>query len=206
MVYQSKYKQAIMMTPEDQLAFEEYFQLTHPVPLNIKLGGDISDLPDQQTFENNIPLAYKVASEMQGLEQNMLRPLRQLGDVIEPLADYLKAQSRKIDLMMSYVLQSQDEDDIKLTTKTFGGGGFTFESEQDFELNSYLQCKLFFNEDAAAIFCYAKIAQVQQLENRKQYTLIFCRIRDDDREIVVRASLHLQSKQLLEKAKQKQSQ
>ena len=41
---------------------------------------------------------------MQGLEQNMLRPLRQLGDVIEPLADYLKAQSRKIDLMMSYVL------------------------------------------------------------------------------------------------------
>lgn len=193
------------MTPEDQLAFEEYFQLTHSVPVNIKLGGALAQLPDLQTFEHNIPLAYKVASEMQGLEQNMLRPLRQLGEVIEPLADYLKAQSRKIDLMMSYILQSQDEDDIQLTTKTFGGGGFTFETEQDFALDTYLQCKLFFNDDAAAVFCYGKIAQIKQLEQSKHYTLVFCRIREDDREIIVRASLHLQSKQLLKKAKQKQA-
>lgn len=204
MLYQSKYKQAIMMTPEDQLAFEQYFQLAHPVPLNVKLGGDICQLPDQQTFENSIPLAYKVASEMQGLEQNMLRPLRQLGDVIEPLAEYLKAQSRKIDLMMSYVLQSQDENDIKLATTTFGGGGFTFVSEQQFTTEHYLQCKLFFNEDAAAIYCYAKVADVTTTEEGNQYTMVFCRIRDDDREIVVRASLHLQSKQLLQKTKQKQ--
>ena len=60
------------------------------------------------------------------------------------------------------------------------------------------------NEDAAAIFCYGKIVDIEQLEESKKYTLIFCRIRDDDREIVVRASLHLQSKQLLEKTKKKQ--
>lgn len=192
------------MTPEDQEIFEEYFQLTHSVPLNVKLGGKINQLPSQQDFEDSIPLAYQVASEMQGLEQNMLRPLRQLGDVIEPLADYLKAQSRKIDLMMSYVLQSQDDSDIKLRTETFGGGGFTFISEQDFQLDTYLQCKLFFNEDAAAIFCYGKIVDIESMDENKKYKLIFCRIRDDDREIVVRASLHLQSKQLLEKTKKKQ--
>lgn len=193
------------MTPEDQQAFEEYFQLAHAIPLNIKLGGDIAQLPEQQTFEDSIPLAYKVASEMQGLEQNMLRPLRQLGDVIEPLAEYLKAQSRKIDLMMSYVLQAQDEDDTKLKTDTFGGGGFTFTTDQDFALNSYLECKLFFNEDAAAIFCYAKVANIEPTDNGNQYTLVFCRIRDEDREIVVRASLHLQSRQLLEKTRNKTS-
>ena len=192
------------MTPEDQQAFEEYFQLVHAVPVNVKVGGDIENLPEQVQFEDQIPVAYKIASEMQGLEQNMLRPLRQLGDVIEPLADYLKAQSRKIDLMMSYVLQSQDEDDIKLHTTTFGGGGFTFESEQSFDTNQYLVCKLFFNEDAAAIYCYAKIAQVEAVEGGNKYTLLFSRIRDDDREIVVRASLHLQSKQLLEKTRKKQ--
>lgn len=191
------------MTPEDQHAFEEYFQLAHSVPINVKAGASMESMPSQLEFEDSIPIAYKVASEMQGLEQNMLRPLRQLGDVVEPLAEYLRAQSRKIDLMMSYVLQSQDENDIKLHTTTFGGGGFTFESEQSFDINSYLICKLFFNEDAAAIYCYAKVAQIDVNENNKKYTMVFCRIRDDDREIVVRASLHLQSKQLLEKTRQK---
>lgn len=193
------------MTSEDQQAFEEYFQLAHSVPINVKVGGGIAEMPNQEEFEDSIPMAYKVASEMQGLEQNMLRPLRQLGDVIEPLADYLRAQSRKIDLMMSYVLQSQDESDLKFHTQTFGGGGFTFETEQSFDLNSYLICKLFFNEDAAAIYCYAKVAQIDVREGSKKYTMVFSRIRDDDREIVVRASLHLQSKQLLEKTRQKQS-
>jgi len=193
----------MIMKQEDQQAFEEYFQLTHSIPVNIKVGSSIESLPSQVEFEQNIPLAYKVASEMQGLEQNMLRPLRQLGDVIEPLADYLKAQSRKIDLMMSYVLQSQDEDDIKLQTVTYGGGGFTLLTAEDFSPEHYLKCKLFFNEEAAAIFCYAKIVKVETTEDGHLYTLVFCRIRDDDREIVVRASLHQQSKQLLEKTRQK---
>lgn len=191
------------MTSEDLQAFEEYFQLEHAVPMNIQLGGIIDDMPSQLEFEDSIPMAYKVASEMQGLEQNMLRPLRKLGDVIEPLADYLRAQSRKIDLMMSYVLQSQDEDDMKLHTSTFGGGGFTFESDLSFDINSYLICKLFFNEDASAIYCYAKVAQIDISEDTNKYSMVFSRIRDDDREIVVRASLHLQSKQLLEKTRQK---
>lgn len=192
------------MKPEDLEVFEEYFQLSYPVPINIQLGGEMTNLPSFEEFESSIPLAYKIASEMQGLEQNMLRPLRQLGDVIEPLADYLKAQSRKIDLMMSYVLQGQDEGDFKLHTSSFGGGGFTFESDMNLELDSWLQCKLFFNEDAAAIFCLAKVAKIEKNEELNKYTMVFCRIRDEDQEIVVRASLHLQSKQLLKKTQDKQ--
>lgn len=192
------------MTDQDQDVFEEYFQLNYAIPVNVQYAGDISELPTQAEFEDRIPLAYKIASEMQGLEQNMLRPLRQLGDTIEPLAEYLKAQSRKIDLMMSYVLQEQDKGDTKLITSTFGGGGFTCSAQEQFALNSYLQCKLFFNDEAAAVFCYAKVAEVTPEQSGYSYKLVFCRIRDDDREIIVRASLHLQSKQLLQKTRKKQ--
>lgn len=192
------------MKQEDLAVFEEYFQLPYAIPVNFQIGGDISTLPSFDEFEQSIPIAYKIASEMQGLEQNMLRPLRQLGDVIEPLADYLKAQSRKIDLMMSYVLQGQDDGDLKLSTTSFGGGGFTFESDMVLDIDTWLQCKLFFNDDAAAVFCLAKIANIEPVEDKFKYTLIYSRIRDEDQEIIVRASLHQQSKQLLKKTQNKQ--
>ncbi|NVK26125.1 MAG: PilZ domain-containing protein [Gammaproteobacteria bacterium] len=191
------------MNEQDLSLFEEYFQLKHAIPVNIQPGGDWQSLPNFEQFENDIPTPYKIASEMKGLEQTMLRPLRQLGDVIEPLADYLKAQSRKIDLMMNYILQAQDEHDVKLNTTSFGGGGFTLFSEQVFTLDSWVKCKLFFNDDAAAVFCYAKVCKVETLDNGSNYTFVFHRIRDEDREIVVRASLHLQSKQLLKKTQEK---
>lgn len=208
------------MTDQDLELFEEYFQLEHQIPVNIKDGGTLETIPDMDKFDAMIPAAYKIASEMQGLEQNMLRPLRQLGDAIEPLAEYLKAQSRKIDLMMSYVLQSQDDDDLKFQAMSYGGGGFVFQSEHSFPLNNWIKCKLFFNEEAAAVFCLGKIVEIETLaqdtnetENTNDatteqapvhnYKVVFQRIRDEDREVVVRASLHQQSKMLLKKTKKK---
>lgn len=222
------------MTEQDLELFEEYFQLEHQISVNIKNGGPWSTIPDMQTFDASIPTAYKIASEMKGLEQNMLRPLRQLGDAIEPLAEYLKAQSRKIDLMMSYILQAQDEDDLKFNTTSYGGGGFVFVSSHHFDLNNWIECKLFFNEDAAAVYCLGKVVEItpveselietetteetkatetntdNTLEEQNQtpektlsYKVVFHRIRDEDREVVVRASLHQQSKMLLKKARNK---
>lgn len=204
------------MTEQDLALFQEYFQLQHQVNVNIVAGGEASTLPSIDVFEQMIPVPYKIASEMKGLEQNMLRPLRQLGDVVEPLAEYLKAQSRKIDLMMSYILKNEDDIGEQYHTKSYGGGGFIFESEQPFTLNHWYTCKLFFDEEATAVFCLAKLAAVEttELETTDENnsvitntiytnTMVFHRIREEDRESVVRASLHQQSKQLLKKTNAK---
>ena len=191
------------MTEQDQAQFEEYFQLEHSIDVSIETGGPLSETLAFEEFEQNIPLPFKLASEMKGVEQNMLRPLRQLGDVIEPLANYLKAQSRKIDLMMSYILQSQEQDSIKLQTTSYGGGGFVVQTEQTLMPDQLLICKMYFHEDAAAIYCTGRIIE-NTINNDAEpltqcYKILFEHIRDEDREIVVRASLHQQSKLLLKK-------
>lgn len=200
------------MTEHDLQLFSEYFQLEHRVKVNILYGGPWPTLPDVESFERSIPVPYKMSSEMKGLEQNMLRPLRQLGDIIEPLAEYLKAQSRKIDLMMSYILQSEDDSGEQYMTTSYGGGGFTFVSNQALELGHWYTCKLFFEDEATAVFCLAKAAEsnpysVDDEEESPiiQYTntMVFHQIREEDRESVVRASLHQQSKQLLKKTNSK---
>lgn len=190
------------MLQTDQELFEEYFQLEHQIGVNVEVNGPWSQVPDQDSFEQSIPLPFKIASEMKGLDQTMLRPLRALGDAIEPLADYLNAQSRKIDLMMSYILRAEDEQGLQFATKSYGGGGFVFFSEDAFEVDTWATCKLFFEEDAAAVYCVGKIVASEQGEgDTPQYlnTVVFHRIRDEDREVVVRASLHQQSKLLLKK-------
>ena len=196
------------MNEQDSAQFSEYFQLNHAIEVNISKGDVLSNTPTDDEFDALIPLPYKLASEMKGVEQNMLRPLRQLGDVIEPLADYLKAQSRKIDLMMHYILQAQDEDDERHLTISFGGGGFVFSSTDSYSKEDYLVCKLFCNEEASAIYCLGRV--IDSCDNDKQgdesetlYTVLFHKIRDEDRENVVRASLHQQSKQLLKKTQKK---
>lgn len=198
------------MNEQDSAQFSEYFQLNHAIEINISKGDVLSNTPTDEEFDALIPLPYKLASEMKGVEQNMLRPLRQLGDVIEPLADYLKAQSRKIDLMMHYILQAQDENDERHRTVSFGGGGFIFSSSDNYSKEDYLVCKLFFNDEASAIYCLGRV--IEQTENDKEgnesetlYTVLFHKIRDEDRETVVRASLHQQSKQLLKKTQKRDS-
>ncbi|MDA8621706.1 PilZ domain-containing protein [Psychrosphaera sp.] len=195
------------MNEQDFAQFSEYFQLNHAIEFNISKGDVLSNTPTDEEFEAQIPLPYKLASEMKGVEQNMLRPLRQLGDVIEPLADYLKAQSRKIDLMMHYILQAEDESDDRHSTVSFGGGGFVFKSSETYNETEYLVCKLFFNDEASAIYCLGKVIDVVKDSDSSNitYTILFHKIRDEDRETVVRASLHQQSKQLLKKTQKRDS-
>lgn len=188
----------------EQQQFEEYFQLQHQVAVNL-VKGELHSTPlSEAQFTAMIPTPFVIASEMKGLEQTMLRPLRQLGDVIEPLADYLKAQSRKIDLLMSYVLQGQDDKSHQYFTQSYGGGGFTLLTEDPLSDEHWHTCKLFFNDDATAVFCLAKIIASEQQDDGTLYTFIYQHIRDEDREVIVRASLHQQSKQLLKKTQQKQ--
>ena len=213
------------MNDQDKIEFEEYFQLAHRVDFNLQSGRSLSVPVTDEEFESMIPLPFKMASEMKGVEQNMLRPLRQLGDAIEPLADYLKAQSRKIDLMMSYILQAQDDMDTKMKTVSYGGGGFTFVSDSVLNDNDWYTCKLFFSDEATAVYCLVRVIKSTQIDtndaldllsydiqddqtevtNWFKYTMLFHKIRDEDRELVVRASLHQQSKQLLRKTKQRES-
>jgi len=58
------------------------------------------------------------------------------------------------------------------------------------------------------VYCYSEVVAIEKQDNEHyQYTLLFVSIRDSDQELVVRASLHAQTRQLkkrqqLEKAKE----
>ncbi|WP_199611728.1 PilZ domain-containing protein [Flocculibacter collagenilyticus] len=177
----------------------EYFMIEHVTNVNIIPLAMHEAMPHYDDFIVEMPDPFKLATEISTLETSALRPLRHLGDHAEELAEFLRAQSRKIDLIMSHILTMQDEPEHRHATLAYGGGGLRFTSELNLQLGQKLLLKLFLSQEAAAIYCYGEIVKIED----NAYSAVFSLIREEDREIVVKASLHEQSKQLKRKSELK---
>jgi len=185
--------------------FDEFFTIDYDFNVNIS-PIDMNQSISYQTFLQNMPMPFKMASEMVSLDQAALRPLQTLGSIAGQLMDYLNHQSQKIDLLVSYILSQQDETENRQQGKSFGGGGITFSSSTSHEINDVIEVKIFLNNDNCAVYCFGEIIEATEIKDelgRNVYKAVFHFIRDEDREILVRTSLHLQSKQLQLLAKQR---
>lgn len=182
--------------------FNEFFTIEHEFSVSVTLLSKDKTY-DYQSFINNMPTPFRMASDMSSLDQAALRPLQALSGVAGQLVDYLNHQAQKIDLLMGYILSQQIEEESHFQGISFGGGGITFSSENSFNIADYVELKVFIESDNCAVFCYGEIIEVNKLENNYQHKVIFHFIRDDDREILVRASLHKQSEQLKALSKQR---
>ena len=67
------------------------------------------------------------------------------------------------------------------------------------------ELKLFLDAEAAAIFCYGEVITCEQVEDSYHIAFIFNTIREQDQELLVRASLHIQTQQLRKRAKEKKA-
>ena len=85
--------------------FEEFFSIKHAIKVNIKCLSADFVLPHIDELGEHMPYAFKVASELVSIDSKALRPLRGMGEHAGELAEFLNHLSRKIDSMMSLVLQ-----------------------------------------------------------------------------------------------------
>ncbi len=185
--------------------FEEFFTIEHNFSVNAEQV-NVNQLGDYQHFIDTMPAPFKMASDMVVLDQATLRPLQALSGIAGQLVEYLNHQSQKIDLLMSYILSQQDDQDSRVKGTSFGGGGIQFTSSEQHDLNQYLELKIFIQSDNCAIYCVGEVIEVNKDENEYHHKIVFHHIRDEDRELLVRASLHKQSEQLQQLAKQRKQQ
>ncbi|APD86003.1 PilZ domain-containing protein [Alteromonas sp. Mex14] len=190
---------------QKQAQFDEYFSIAHCINANVRPLGMDEIVPDEDALEDSMPYAFRIASEMAALEAQAIRPLRNLSDHAETLAEYLNHQSRKIDLMMSFVLHQQDEPEHRFKTVKLGGGGVIIDSKEAMDVGTKAELKLFLDAEAAAIFCYGEVITCEQVEDSYHIAFIFNSIREQDQELLVRASLHIQTQQLRKRSKERKA-
>lgn len=188
---------------------EQFFSVTHATPVNvIPMPGDFH-LPSLEALEAELPEPFRIASSITSIDMVTSRLLRNQSESMHDLVEIINQQSRKIDMIMGYVLSVQDHPEHRFHTLRFGAGQLTYlhprqgHGEAPY-LHQIVRLKIFLREEASAIYCYGQVKQLEPSEHGTQVVLDYVRIREDDRELLVRASLHIQSKQLKLRAQDRQ--
>jgi hypothetical protein len=176
--------------------FDEFFMIKHNIAVNMRLVADNFMLPEIDDLDRHMPYEFQIASELSAIDTKALRPLRRLGEHAIELAEFLNHQSRKIDLMMSLILQQHSKDEQTYNSIQFGGGGIILGSESEISVGGIIELKLFLREEASAIFCYAEVIACKPVDDTYHVSLIYTRIREEDQDLLVTASLHLQAANL----------
>lgn len=190
------------ITEQKLIKYNEFFSIEHEFSINILPLEDHCVVSYEQ-FLANMPTPFKMASDMTTIDQAALRPLQSLSGVAAQLVDYLNHQSKKIDLLIGYILSQQDEEKHRYQGLRFGGGGLLFTASTAFNLNQILEMKVFLLNENHAVYCYGEVIEIEHDDNAFHHKVIFHFIREEDREILVRTSLHEQSKQLQALAQQR---
>lgn len=182
--------------------YNEFFSIDHNFSINI-LPLELTKVTNFEQFLVNMPTPFKMASDIKSIDQSALRPLQALSGVTGQLVEFLNHQSAKIDLLIGYILSQQDEEEHRYQGIKFGGGGLLFTANKAFKLAQLLEMKIFLLNQNCAVYCYGEIIEIVQEQESYLHKVIFHFIREDDREILVRNSLHEQSKQLQKLAQQR---
>jgi hypothetical protein len=190
---------------EKHQQFDEFFMIKSNIPVNMQVLADDFVLPKIDDLHRHMPYEFQIASELSGIDTKALRPLRGLGEHAIELAEFLNHQSRKIDLMMSLILQQHSKQEQTYHSVQFGGGGIILESEGELSVGSIIELKLFLREEASAIFCFAEVIACKPADDTYHVSMIFTRIREEDQDLLVRASLHLQAANLRKRKSQEKT-
>ena len=177
------------------IKYNEFFSIEHDFSINI-LPIEANTVASYEQFIENMPTPFKMASDMSSIDQAALRPLQTLSGVASQLVEFLNYQSKKIDLLIGYILKQEDDVKYRYQGLKFGGGGLLFTASTAFELTQLLEVKIFLQNENYAVYCYAEIIEIEQAGNDFLHKAVFHFIREEDREALVRTSLHEQSKQL----------
>jgi hypothetical protein len=190
------------ITEEKLAKYHEFFSIEHNFNINI-LPLELTKVTSFEQFLADMPTPFKMASDMKSIDQSALRPLQALSGVAGQLVEFLNHQSAKIDLLIGYILSQQDDEEHRYQGIKFGGGGLLFTADKAFKLAQLLEMKIFILNQNCAVYCYGEVIEIQQDQESYLHKVIFHFIREDDREILVRNSLHEQSKQLQVLAQQR---
>ncbi|MFQ2273337.1 PilZ domain-containing protein [Aeromonas hydrophila] len=188
---------------------EQFFSVTHATPVNvIPMPGDFH-LPSLEALEAELPEPFRIASAITSIDMVTSRLIRNQNDSMHDLVEIINQQSRKIDMIMGYVLSVQDHPEHRFHTLRFGAGQLTYLHPHQGHgeaplLHQIVRLKIFLREEASAVYCYGQVKQLEPSEHGTHVMLDYVRIREDDRELLVRASLHIQSKQLKLRAQDRQ--
>lgn len=186
----------------------DFFTVQEDFPVNLVPLNSADQLPTDDEFEAQIPELFLIASSMAESDTHKIQAIKVEQPAGSALVDFLEQQHKRLNILLGYMLRNEDDAAHRFSGKEYGGGGIRVVSDTALQTGQLFQAKLFFKQEALAIYCYVRLENTSPIDNSDKHlcTLTFDRIREEDQELLIRACLHAQSRQLKERSKQRQEQ
>ncbi len=184
-----------------------YFSIIHPFDAYLSPWDSAKPLPTAEQLSMLLPTSLQLISDVKALESDCLLQLRHLDDDAKTVVEFLKLQSRKIDMVLQHIMAKEQYEGTRYQGSHFGGSGFAIASPIALEVGQIFQVTLHIKEELIAILCIATVQSCKQKALESSTTqlveaapyvceLSFSVIQENDVEQLVKASLSLQQKQL----------
>ncbi|MBR9727015.1 hypothetical protein ACFOD0_00320 [Shewanella intestini] len=182
-----------------------YFSVPHQFSAYLNLWDNHTPIPSQDQLRDMQSVGLQLLTDVKAMEANCLLQLRQLDNEAKAVVDFLKLQSRKIDLVLQHILESEQQQGDPVVGVQFGGSGISVLSPAALIEGQHYQVQLFMRTELVALLCIAKVVQCKAVEQQWLCEFEFSQILDDDVEQLVKASLNVQQKMLKRRKQQNQT-
>ncbi|WP_321382714.1 PilZ domain-containing protein [uncultured Vibrio sp.] len=180
---------------------QEYFTVHHNLTINVEALGTDFALPDEETFVAEIPAPFIVASEFSQLDMLADNARLELQNKdLKHVISLLDTQNTKLNLLLSFMLSQQDDASVRYQTTQFGASQLSYQTENALDTQQLVRVKLFLDNPAAAIYCYAEVVECVSSEHGFAITLKYKMLRDADQDLLIKAALYQQQKLLRQRS------
>ncbi|MDD8057851.1 MULTISPECIES: hypothetical protein [Shewanella] len=184
-----------------------YFSVPHNFNAYLSPWDATLGLPTEDELKDMQSVGLKLLTEVKSLEANCLLQLRNLDNDAKAVVDFLKLQSRKVDLVLQHVLEKEVQEGQKVKGNQFGGSGISITSSFALNVGEYHKTHIYLHTEVVALMCICQVTQCTPIakdddqDAQWHCQLEFSQILEDDIEQLVKASLAVQQK-MLKKRKQ----
>lgn len=177
-----------MPTPDSENR-REYYRIEDSIALEILTHDDLQGKQDGASQG-----LFQVLGELHQLDFEAQHLLRQIAEGNRTLANYLKVQNRRIDLLAQALAQDLLHTIGPARPVILSEGGISFDHEESLPVDGLYRLKMVLMPQALGMLLDARVASCQPIEpGRFAVALSFDSLSDSQRQLLARHILHKQA-------------
>ena len=181
----------------------DFYRINDTVGLNYSLCNGQSDVPDEQSFADEIPNEFQLVTHLNNIDMESSTLLHNIQDVAPDISRYLKIINSKIESLARHIVTLGIDDDIKPTAVTLSAGGLNFISDEAVNIDDVLRLSLVLYPSCTGVITYGKVVRCDKMTGtvplKYDVAIEYFLISEPDRDALVRHVLKLQSNYLRKK-------
>ena len=191
-----------MSDDQRQQERREYFRIKNWIILNYEVVDSLEVVPDFQSLIDDESPRITLLQELTRLENENQAYLKSLQEKQSQLGDYLLNMNKKFELLTRFVIQSLTENSQELTEVDISGGGIRFSTKTQHEIDTLIKMEIVLVPECVGIIAYGRVVDCQKAEDSGKHNMavVFVKLREADRDAIVKHVFKIQSRQLRQNA------